>query len=309
MKYINKIEDIKIQEKTAITLGKFDGVHVGHQKLIHNVIKKQEEGFNSVVFTFDKPVGAFLGDRDVKVLLTKEERHTVFSKYNLDYVVECEFTEELAHMSAEAFIEEIIVKRLNAGYITVGTDYSFGYKAKGNYKLLQQFATKYGYEVEVVDKIEYKGEEVSSTRIRNCIEKGEMEDANNMLGFQYPIIAEVVHGKKLGRTLGMPTINLIPSEEKLLPPNGVYVSRTIVDGKIFGGVTNIGYKPTVSDELIRGVETFIFDYSGDLYGKIIQVELLVFERPEQKFETIECLKEQIEKDVEFSRKYLVDNFI
>lgn len=309
MEYINKIEDIKIENKTAVTLGKFDGVHVGHQKLINNVINKKQEGFSSVLFTFDKPVGAFLRDADSSVLLTKEERHAVFSKFQLDYMIECEFTEEFAHMPAETFIKEILVKRLNAGYIAVGTDCTFGYKAIGNYKMLQQFAEKYGYEVEVVEKLTYKSSEISSTRIRQCIQVGELEDATKMLGFHYPIMGEVVHGKKLGRTLGMPTTNLIPIEEKLLPPDGVYVSRTIIDGKIYDGITNIGYKPTVSNEMIRGVETFIFDYSGDLYGKILQVELYKYVRPEQKFESIVQLKDRINKDIEFAKKYLVDNFI
>lgn len=307
MKYINKIEDLDIKNKTAITLGKFDGVHVGHQKLINNVISKREEGFRSVLFTFDKPVGSFLREKDTSVLLTTEERHVVFHKYELDYIVECEFTEEFAHMSAETFIEEILVRRLNAGYIAVGSDYTFGYKAQGTYKTLQQFSDKFGYEVEVVEKIAYKGSEISSTRIRSCIENGQMEDANKMLGFLYPIRGEVLHGKKLGRTLNMPTTNLIPGKEKLLPPNGVYVSRTVIEDKVYDGITNIGCKPTVSSELVRGVETFIFDYSGDLYGKTIQVELYIFERLEQKFDSIEQLKEQMNKDIEFAKNYLVSS--
>lgn len=309
MEYINKIDDIKIDKKTAITLGKFDGVHLGHQKLINKVISKQEEGFQSVLFTFDKLVGAFLRETDQGLLLTKEERHDVFSKYSLDYIVECEFTEEFAHMSAEDFIEEILVKRLNVSYIAVGTDFTFGYKATGNYQLLQQYAPKFGYEVEVVEKIAYKGSEISSTRIRKCIEAGQIEDANHMLGFQYPIRGKVLHGKKLGRTLGIPTTNLVPSEEKLLPPNGVYVSRTVIGDEIYDGVTSIGYKPTVSNELILGVETFIFDYSGDLYGVTIQIELCIFERPELKFDSIDQLKEEMNKDIEFAKKYLVDNRI
>ncbi|MFA9375444.1 MAG: bifunctional riboflavin kinase/FAD synthetase [Lachnotalea sp.] len=303
MKYIKKIDDIKMHNKTAITLGKFDGVHVGHQKLINNVISKHKEDFISVLFTFDKPVGAFLRDTDTRVLLTKEERYSIFSQYQLDYIIECEFTEEFAHMPAQTFIEEILVGRLQAGYIAVGVDFKFGYKAQGDFKLLQKLATKFGYEVEVVEKVTYKDSEISSTRIRGCIEAGQMEDAANMLGFQYPIIGEVLHGKKLGRTLNIPTTNLIPRKDKLLPPNGVYASRIILDGKVYDGITNIGCKPTVSNELIRGVETYIFDYSGDLYGTLIQVNLFSFERAEQKFKSIEELKEKMDHDIEIVKKY------
>jgi riboflavin kinase/FMN adenylyltransferase len=131
-----------------------------------------------------------------------------------------------------------------------------------------------------------------------------MEDVTQMLGFPYPVRGTVLHGKKLGRTLGIPTTNLIPEEEKLLPPYGVYVSRIVIDGAIYGGVTNIGSKPTVSNELIRGVETFVFDFSGDLYGKNIEVQLLAFERPELKFESIAQLKEEMDKDIANAKNYL-----
>lgn len=307
MKYVSRVEEINLEAKTAITLGKFDGVHVGHQKLIHKVVEKRELGFQSVLFTFDKAVGAFLRDSEQNMLLTKEERKKILSRYSLDFVLECEFTEEFAHMSAETFIEEILVKGLCVGYIAVGTDYRFGYKAKGDYKLLQEYSKKYDFVVEVVEKVAYQGCEISSTRIRNSIEAGKMEEANEMLGYSYPIIGKVIHGKKLGRTLGMPTTNLTPIKEKLLPPFGVYASKTIIDNKIYNGVTNIGCKPTVSTDMIRGVETYIFDYNEDLYGKTIEIDLYRFERPELKFNSIEELKEAMEKDILLVRKYFIDN--
>ncbi|WP_099469029.1 bifunctional riboflavin kinase/FAD synthetase [Konateibacter massiliensis] len=307
MEYRNKIEDIMLEGKSAITLGKFDGVHAGHQKLIHKVTEKKKEGFQSVLFTFDKPVGAFLREFDIAVLLTKEERKKILGQYSLDYVIECEFTKEFAHMEAEAFIEEILVKRLKVGYIAVGPDCTFGYQAKGSYRMLQQFGKEYGFEVEVVDKLTYEGSEISSTRIRKSIEAGKIEEARDMLGYPYPVIGEVVHGKKLGRTLGMPTTNLVPPEEKLLPPYGVYATQIVIDGKCYKGVTNIGSKPTVSEELLRGVETYIFDYEDDLYGKIIEIDLLWYERPELKFDSVETLKEKMEQDILIVRKYFIDN--
>lgn len=309
MKYFTNIDDIEIQGKSAVTLGKFEGIHRGHQELITKIIKKKNEGFNAVVFTFEKPVGAFLRGTEYKVLLTKEERRERFKALNPDYIVECPMNESIFHMEAESFIEDILVKRLNIKYIAVGTDFRFGYKAKGDYKLLKEFAQKYDYEVEVVEKVLYSGEEISSTRIRKCIEDGDIDSANKMLGFNYPITEQVIHGRKLGRELGMPTANVLPPKEKLLPPFGVYVSAVEIEGKRYGGITNIGFKPTVTEDRVCLSETFIFDYSGDLYGKRLSFELLIHERPEQKFSSIDELKMKMHKDILFGRKYIVDNLI
>lgn len=309
MKYFTNIDDIEIQGKSAVTLGKFEGIHRGHKELITKIVKKKNEGFNAVVFTFEKPVGAFLRGAEYKVLLTKEERREQFKKLNPDYVVECPMNENILHIEAERFIEDILVKKLNIKYIVVGTDFRFGYKAKGDYKLLKEFAKKYDYEVEVVEKVLYLGEEISSTRIRKCIEDGDMVSANKMLGFNYPITEQVIHGRKLGRELGMPTANVHPPKEKLLPPFGVYVSMVEIEGKKYGGITNIGCKPTVTEDKVCLSETFIFDYSGDLYGKYLSFELLTYERAEQKFSSIEELKTKMHKDIAFGRKYIVDNLI
>lgn len=306
MKYLNKLDGINLETRSAITLGKFDGVHIGHQKLIRKIVKKKKEGFQSVLFTFDKLVGAFLHESDTSMLLTKSESENEFNKYDIDYVIECEFTEEFAHMSAEAFIEDILIKVLKVGYIAVGTDCTFGYMAKGDYKLLQQYAKKFDFIVEVVEKVTYHDSEISSTRIRKCIKDGDMENAAFMLGFPYPIIGKVVHGKKLGRTLGFPTINMIPDKGKLLPPNGVYAARAFVDGEYYQGITNIGCKPTVSTEKIRGVETYIFDFDRDLYGKMLEVDLLYYVRKEQKFNSVEELKRRMKQDITIVKKYFID---
>lgn len=303
MEFISKIEELKPKTKTAITLGKFDGVHVGHQKLIQNVIEKKKEDFQAILFTFDKPIGAFLQGFDMNLLLTNEERRSVLKKYPLDFVLQCEFTEEFAHMSAEKFVEEILVKQLKVGYITVGYDCTFGYKAKGNYKLLEELSHQYGYEVEVVEKVTFQGDEISSTRIRNSIEKGNLEEANQMLGYSYPIVGTVIHGKKLGRTLGMPTTNLVPPNEKLLPPYGVYASKTVIGEESYYSITNIGCKPTVSANEIRGVETYIFDFEDDLYGKTIEIDLIRYERPELKFDSIEELKQTMDQDIVKAKAY------
>lgn len=307
MNYINLIDEFRPESKTAITLGKFDGVHVGHQILIHKVIEKKKEGFQSVLFTFDKALRTFWRGFEMSTLLTKEERRTIFNQYPLDYVLEYEFTKEFAKMGSVEFVEEILVKKLNVGYIAVGTDCTFGYKAQGDYKLLQELSKKYDFTVEVVEKVTYKDSEISSTRIRKCIEEGKIEEANHMLGYPFPIIGEVLHGNQLGRTLGIPTINMIPSDEKLLPPYGVYASRVIIDNQVYNAITNIGCKPTVSNDLMRGVETYILDYEGDLYGTTLEVDLYRFERPELKFSSIDELKEKMEDDIVLVKKYFIDN--
>lgn len=206
-------------------------------------------------------------------------------------------------MEPEAFVREILVKRLQAKYLAVGTDFRFGYQRRGDYRLLQQMGKTYGFEVEVVEKACYQGREISSTYIREELEKGNMELVNQLLGYAYSVTGEVLHGRKIGRTLGLPTVNLMPEEQKLLPPNGVYATRTLIAGEVFEGITNIGYKPTVGGETRKGVETYLFDLDRELYGEELTVRFYGYARPEQKFASLEELKAQIEQDVEWGRNY------
>jgi riboflavin kinase/FMN adenylyltransferase len=163
--------------------------------------------------------------------------------------------------------------------------------------MLRELSGKYGYEVIIVEKKTYEGRDISSTFVREEIEKGNIEKANLLLGYPYFIKAEVVYGNQLGRTIGIPTMNQIPQPDKLLPPNGVYASRVIIDGTSYKGVTNIGVKPTVSGENVLGVETHVIDFTGDLYGRDLDVELFSYIRPEKKFSSVDSLKRQIESDI------------
>ena len=295
MKIIKGTTEFQIQEETAISLGKFDGFHQGHQLLVDRVLQKKREGLKSLIFTFD------FGDRPV--LLLPEERRRMLGKRGVDYLLECPFVESISHMEAEKFVREILVRRLHVRYLAVGTDFRFGYQRRGDYRLLERLSAECGYQVEVVEKACYQGEEISSSRIRRELEQGHMELVNQLLGYAYSVTGEVLHGRRIGRTLGMPTTNLLPSERKLLPPNGVYATRTVIDGELFEGITNIGYKPTVGGETRKGVETYLFDLDRDLYGEILTVRFYGYERAERKFASLDELKKRIEQDVFWGRTY------
>lgn len=211
--------------------------------------------------------------------------------------------ESIAHMEAEDFVREILVKRLHVKYLAVGTDFHFGHNRKGSYRLLEDMQKECGFQVEVVEKACYDGREISSTRIRKELEQGHMELVNQLLGYAYSVTGEVLYGHQIGRTLGLPTINQQPGLSKLLPPNGVYATKTRIASEIFEGITNIGYKPTIGGETRKGVETFLFDLDRNLYGETLTVSFYGFERPERKFDSLEALKERIEKDVAWGRKY------
>ena len=307
MEYIKGTTDFSIEEPSVVTIGKFDGLHVGHQKLLHLVCEKKKDGVKAVVFTFDVPPGAKLSGKGMDTLVTNEERCQMLEEQGIDYLIECPFVPEIMSMEPERFVEEVLVGRLKARYIVAGTDCGFGHNRRGDYKLLQKLAPVYGYEVDIVEKVQYQGRDISSTYVREEIAKGNMELADFLLGYTYRISGTVEHGNHLGGTkLDMPTANLFPPEHKLLPPNGVYATKTIVDGKRYEGISNIGTKPTVSEGNARGIETLLFDFSGDLYGKNITVELYTFERPEMKFASLDELKVQMHKDMEFGKKFFAE---
>lgn len=295
MKIIRHTTEFQTAEETAVTLGKFDGLHQGHRLLINRILKKKREGLASLIFTFD------FGERPALTL--PEERRELLRRDHLDYLVECPFVPAISHMEPEDFVRKILKERLHAKYLAVGTDFRFGYQRRGDYHLLQEMSTSCGFRVEVVEKACWQGREISSTYIREELEKGHMELVNQLLGYAYSVTGEVLHGRQIGRTLGMPTTNLLPKEHKLLPPNGVYATRTVIAGEVFEGVTNIGYKPTVGGETRKGVETYLFDLDRNLYGETIQVQFYGYERPERRFSGLEALKAQIESDTAWGREF------
>lgn len=302
MRYEKDFLNLQLAEHTVLSLGKFDGLHRGHELLLDSVFEKAATGLKAAVFTFDIPPGQADGEVQ-RVITTNEEKRQLFFERGVDYFIECPFTKEIMHMEAERFIQEM-VKRLCVRWVVVGTDFRFGHNRRGDYHMLQSYAGASGYQVRVVQKMQYQGRDISSTYIREALLKGSIEFANELLGYPYFIQGKIIHGNQVGRTIGFPTINMQPPPQKLLPPFGVYVSRIQLDGKQYTGITNIGKKPTIQGENPVGVETYIYDFHGDVYEKTAKVELLHFERPEMRFAGIAELKGQLEKDIAYGARYL-----
>lgn len=303
MEYIANTTEFQL-ENTAVALGKFEGLHRGHQLLLKELDKFKKQGLNSVMFTFDLPPNAVIKHDYAKVIYTKDERKRILSKTSLDYLIEHPFTEQFSRLRPEEFVKKVLVDKVGARQVVVGADFHFGYRRAGNVELLKELAPKYGYELTVIPKLQMDGEDVSSSRVRECIKEGRMEEANRLLGEPFTIFGEVIHGKKLGaKVLGMPTANQAPPANKFLPPNGVYVSKIIYKNEMYYGISNIGVKPTIDDDIAKGVETFIFDFDEDIYGTILEVQLLDFERPEMKFSSFEELSARMKQDADYGRSY------
>ena len=284
--------------RTAIAIGKFDGVHKGHMKLLHEIISHRDEGLLPLVFTFKGSVSDFYSGNKSRVLTTDEEKLKLLEDAGIGSVYMMSINKDTVSYDPEAFVREILVEKLHAGLIAAGGDLSFGYKGRGNMSLLERLSEGGAlYRTAAIEKVKHEDQVISSTLIRNEVSSGNMERAGAMLGRAYSLEGMVVHGKKLGRTIGIPTANVIPDDEKLMPPFGVYSSVVELGDRQFKGITNIGVKPTVSDEPCVTAETHIFDFDEDIYGAGIRVSLVRFVRPEKKFGDLDSLKEQMLTDI------------
>ena len=292
MQIITGIEPHQWKKSTAVTLGKFDGLHRGHQKLVNRIMEYKSPECDSVLCAFD------MGRES---LMTKDERRKRLEG-KIDYLVEYPFTKELREMEAEDFIDQILCDNFHASHIVVGTDFSFGYRKKGDAAMLAAFAESRGYTLDVIEKERYQGRVISSSYIREALSRGEVELAGELLGYPYEMSGVVEHGRRLGRTLGFPTMNIEPREHKILPRFGVYACRVQIDGKWYDAIGNAGIKPTVTNEHKRLLEVFVFGYEGDTYGKEIRVQFCTFERPETKFDSVEELKNQVMRDIRFGEE-------
>ncbi len=282
---------------TAIALGKFDGIHVGHQLLIDGLLAERQKGRQALVFTFGDSPMSVLSSGSKKNIYTPQEKMYYFSKLGVDILLEYPFTKEFAGIAPEDFIKDCLVEQLGVRSIYVGEDFRFGRGRSGNVGVLKLLGEEYGFAVCAISKKTQHGKVVSSTAIRDMLES-HLWVANEMLGNPYFVYGEVVHGNHLGHTIGFPTINQTIPEQKLIPAYGVYASRVCIDGIYYRGISNLGQKPTIAGEHQVGLETYLLDYSGDLYGKMLQTELLFFIRPEERFENINALKTQIQNDID-----------
>lgn len=299
--------DFHINGKTAVAVGKFDGIHFGHMELLSHILRQKKQGRKAAVFTFYPSATVFFGNKEEKELTTRQEKRDLFAKMGVDVLVEFPLNDTTAGILPEEFVKEILLERMNAAYICAGTDVSFGKGGKGDRELLCHMGEQYGFSVEIIKKV-FDGErELSSTYVREEVEKGNMEKAARLLGRAYSFSGTVENGNHLGRTIGFPTVNIYPEKEKLLPPRGVYISRVHMKEGIFFGVTNVGSKPTVQEQDRISIETYVFDFSETVYGQQICVELLSFRRKECKFPDVNALQQQLRKDIEDGRTYLVGN--
>ena len=303
MQLIEGTTQFMLERECAAAIGKFDGIHKGHQALLQHILKQKAKGLSAAVFTFDPPPSAFFGPAKVRGLTTREEKRRIFRRIGIDVLIEFPLNAQTAAMPPQTFIEEILVKRMRAAYVAAGTDVTFGAQGAGGSSMLLEYGRKLGFSVEIMDKICQGGREISSSLIREELEQGNMKRVTELIGFPYSVTGTVVHGKRLGRTIGMPTVNLLPPQDKLLPPRGVYFSNVSYNGRHYRSISNIGCKPTVSSENVMGVETYLYDFSEDIYGKEITVNLLEFKRPEMKFRSVEELKEQMQRDIRDGDEY------
>jgi riboflavin kinase/FMN adenylyltransferase len=293
MEYLRIDGEFPRLAKSAVTLGKFDGIHRGHQKLVNKVLEQKEKGAQAVLFAFDV---------SSRTILTREERSALLEKMGVDVLLDCPLDSQMKHMKAENFVREILVGDLHVCYVAVGEDFRFGYERKGTPALLAELGKKYGFQVEILPKEMDAHRKISSTYIREELAKGNMEKFSSLMGQDFAVEGIVQHGQGLGHKKLLPTANLIPSREKLMPPNGVYITVSRFHDKTYQGITNIGYKPTVGEDFL-GVETYLFDCDEDLYGEKCRVEFKHFQRPERKFSSLDVLKAQLEKDAETGRNY------
>ncbi|MDE5864258.1 MAG: bifunctional riboflavin kinase/FAD synthetase [Lachnospiraceae bacterium] len=282
--------------RTAIALGKFDGIHLGHQMLINGLNEEKMKGRQALIFTFGSNPAYVLTGGSTKNIYTSEEKALYFSELGVDILLEYPFTKAFSSISPEDFVEGYLVKQLGVRAVYVGEDFHFGKGRRGNVSLLQSMGAQYRFEVHAMAKKTLHGKVVNSTQIRDMLET-HFHIANEMLGNPYFLFGTVIEGKRLGHTIGYPTINQNVPEHKLIPAYGVYASRVLIDGYYYKAISNLGKKPTIEGRHRVGLETHIIGYNGNLYGRELKTELLYFIRPEEKFANVEELRQQIGNDI------------
>lgn len=307
MELICQTTDFKIEEGCAVAIGKFDGIHKGHKRLLREIFDAKKLGLKTAVFTFDPSPAVFFQGEGVKELMTREEKRIAFAQMGIDYLVEYPFCKESAAVAPEDYVNQFLLEKMNARFIAAGEDVSFGNRGAGNAQLLCEIARSRGAQVRIISKLCHNGRDISSTYVRSEVEQGNMELVTALLDEPFFISGRVERGNRIGHKLGMPTVNLHPQPQKIMPPSGVYFSTVTYGEQTFYGVTNIGYKPTVesADGSANrlGVETYIYDFHEDIYEKDIVVHLHHYERGEKKFADLETLKAAIAADVRKGKEY------
>ena len=306
MKIFHSINDFHSDKKTIVTLGTFDGVHIGHTEILKKLTQNTHDGeFESTVLTFfPHPRTVLQGKSDLKLLNTINEKISLLENIGIENLIIHPFDEKFAELSAEEFAKTVLVDQLHIHKIIIGYDHRFGKNRTADINDLISFGTQYGFEVEQISAQEIDAISISSTKIRNALELGDIDLANQYLGYSYFLSGTVVKGKQIGRTIGFPTANIKLDEDyKLVPKNGVYIVCAKIDDKLVNGMMNIGFNPTVEGKN-KTIEVHLLNFNSDLYNHKIKISIKYPIRSEQKFESVAVLKQQLIKDKEFSIQYL-----
>lgn len=301
MKVIKGYPNIK--EEISLALGFFDGIHLGHREII-----REDEDYINAVVTFDKHPLELIRGKSPEFLTDADEKVKMLEKCSVDYLYILPFDEEFMRLTPEKFMKKIL-ENANVKKIRVGFNFSFGYKGMGDTNYLRVLSKKMGFKLKVTGEIKKDGNTISSTYIRNLIKKGDVKKARVFLGREYQLSGEVFKGKELGKTIGVPTANIYPNPIKVMPKFGVYATKVIIEGfdKEYYGISNVGINPTFNENV--RVETNIFDFDEDIYGKKVTVKFLEFEREETDFGSVEKLKEQLKRDIAFGREVEKGEFL
>ncbi|WGK95402.1 MULTISPECIES: bifunctional riboflavin kinase/FAD synthetase [Flavobacterium] len=306
MKIFHSINEFHSNKKTILTLGTFDGVHIGHAAILKKLTQNTNNGeFESTVLTFfPHPRMVLQGKFDLKLLNTINEKMELLETIGIENLIIHPFDESFAQLSAEEFVKTVLVDQLHIQKIIIGYDHRFGKNRTANIDDLIHFGTQYGFEVEQISAQEINAISISSTKIRTALETGDIQLANEYLGYAYFLSGTVVKGKQLGRTIGFPTANIELKEAyKLVPKNGVYIVRSDINGAQVFGMMNIGFNPTVEGKT-KTIEVHFFDFNDDIYDSHIKIAILQRIRSEKKFESVALLTKQLEDDQNFSKQYL-----
>jgi riboflavin kinase/FMN adenylyltransferase len=309
LKIVQNTSNFSDKEKTYVTIGTFDGVHFGHQKIIEKLIDEAKKANKkSVVLTFfPHPRMVLQKDVTLELINTIEERATLLEKTGLDYLIIHPFSKEFSRMTALEFVRDILVNQLNISKLIIGYDHHFGKNREGNITQLTEYSHLYDFKVEEIPAQDIDDVSVSSTKIRRALASGNLKTANNYLGYNFMLNGNVVNGKKLGGTIGYPTANIdIKENYKLIPKTGVYIVKSAIDEKTVFGMMNIGNRPTVNGNH-QTIEVHFFDFNQDLYHQNLTIELIYFLRDEEKFYSVEVLVQQLKKDEETARNYIKNN--
>ncbi|WP_312174920.1 bifunctional riboflavin kinase/FAD synthetase [Chryseobacterium sp.] len=304
MKVFRNFNDYTSQKPLALSLWMFDGVHLGHKSIIDELIKVGTENhLETAILTFwPHPRFVFNPNEDLKLLNTLDEKKFLMEKYGINTLFLKEFDEEFRNLTGEEFVRKILVDKLNIKYLIIGYDHSFGKNKSGNFELLQKLSKELDFEVEQMEAINIHENNISSTKVRNALLSGNIIEANEMLGYSYSVSGTVVHGKKIGRTIGYPTANIETDQVKLLPKKGAYIVEVFVKNQQYKGMLSIGTNPTVNGEKLT-VEVYILDFNGDIYDEKITVAFRDFLHDEIKFEGLEKLIEKLDEDKKRTEKF------